>query len=64
MALRDRLVLQDFWGRKVRLERRVLQVLAFKGLEVNQALQVYQVTQDSRVRLAPVETQDCQGLKV
>lgn len=63
-ALRDPLDLQVFQGRKVRWEWRVLLVLAFEALKVNQAHQVYRGTQGPRAPLAPVETQDCRGSRV
>lgn len=60
LALRDPLDPQVFWGRKVSLGQRVLQVLALKAQKVNQALQVSQGTQGYRAPLAQMETQDYQ----
>lgn len=55
------LFLQDFWVRKGTLGIWELQVLALKVLKGNQALQVYQDTQDSRDPLVPLETQVFRG---
>lgn len=52
---------QDVRGKRVTLGLRVLQVLALKALQVNQALQDSQVTQEHRAPLASMETQDVQG---